>query len=334
MKIKVAYILIFTWISSSPITSQKITEKYPIPVIQRTKKIEGRFVNSIINNGGTYFLVDLAIYEDGVIDAWGPMDLKILDEKILNEWVSMQIPENEKINIHHLGSWEIKNASWIYNKSNYKDFIESTIKRLNPNFKNIFIAENSTSKVIGNSNYSVFGGGQAQLIRQDSEQPNFQTNNGKRQRYFYKIDEGIYEITTFDIYGDGKILISTSDGVQESNLENLINFKDLGILITDPSVGSKIIVKDLGEFEIGEKKYGANVDDKLDEIQDVIAKQNGKETTSEICRRIFDEYNASPSEELKQKLKTAYEIVPKHLRPYLGDMDSKDWPIKNIIYKE
>ena len=311
-----------------------MTEKFPIPVIQRTKKIEGRFINSIINNGGTYFLIDLAVYEDGVIDAWGPMDLNILDEKLLSEWVSMQIPENEKINIHHLGSWEVKNATWKYDKTNYKEFIESIIRVLNPNFKNIFIAENSTSKVIGNSNYSVFGGGQAQLIRQDGEQPNFQTINGKRQRYFYKIADGIYEIATFDIYGDEKILITTSEGVQESNLANLMNFKDLGILITDPSLGSKIIIKDLGEFELGEKRYGANVDDKLAEIKDIIAKQNGNETTSEICRRIFDEYNASPSEELKQKLTTAYENVPKHLRPYLGDMDSKDWPIRNIIYKE
>lgn len=48
---------------------------------------------------------------------------------------------------------------------------------------------------------------------------------------------------------------------------------------------------------------------------------------------LFEQYQSSPTEEIKIKLKNANEKVPKHYRAFiLGKMGTKDYPIREIIY--
>jgi hypothetical protein len=35
------------------------------------ERIEGTWRNAFIHSGGTYFLTDLQIYADGMVDCWG-----------------------------------------------------------------------------------------------------------------------------------------------------------------------------------------------------------------------------------------------------------------------
>ena len=61
----------------------KMETNYPISQIKRTRIIEGKLVYSIINNGGSYFVIDLPIYEDGVFDCWENVDINGLKNKII-----------------------------------------------------------------------------------------------------------------------------------------------------------------------------------------------------------------------------------------------------------
>jgi len=50
------------------------------------------------------------------------------------------------------------------------------------------------------------------------------------------------------------------------------------------------------------------------------------------CIDAHEAYEQAPGEERREALRQAYEAVPEHLRMHCGDMDSKDWPIRHILF--
>ena len=46
----------------------------------------------------------------------------------------------------------------------------------------------------------------------------------------------------------------------------------------------------------------------------------------------YQNYMAEPSTKAMETLRQRYEAVPEHLRMYCGDMDTKDIPIRMILY--
>lgn len=307
--------------------------EYPKSQLKRTRILEGTLVYSIINNGGSYFMIDLPVYEDGVFDCWEHIDIKGLKEKIATDWLTPQIPDQHYFNIHHLGSWKIKNANWKYTKTNYAEFLISLVKKMNPNMQNLFNSFGNFSKVVGNMSYSSFSYSSKELIRKDSQKPSFKTNKGQREHYFFKHKDGSYYLASLNIYNDAVILL---EGIPDHIVCDISKIKQLAqkqILVTELPVNSIVHIKDLGTFKIVESRYTSNIEEKLAELDDILANLNDKPTSSDICAELFKEYKNKPSLALKEKLKLAYEKIPNHLRIYvLGDMDAKDWPIREVIY--
>ncbi|HKQ72547.1 MAG TPA: hypothetical protein VJ810_02390 [Blastocatellia bacterium] len=54
--------------------------------------------------------------------------------------------------------------------------------------------------------------------------------------------------------------------------------------------------------------------------------------SSQKCRECYEAFLAAPTVANREALREAYEAVPEHNRAYLGDMDTKDVPIRMIIY--
>jgi hypothetical protein len=77
----------FFFVAKGQQTNQ-VNTTYPQAIISRTKILEGRYVNSIINNGGSYFLIDLPVYEDGVVNCWETVDIDTLKIKISTGWLT------------------------------------------------------------------------------------------------------------------------------------------------------------------------------------------------------------------------------------------------------
>ena len=70
----------------------------------------------------------------------------------------------------------------------------------------------------------------------------------------------------------------------------------------------------------------------LGEVADEIDKLNGRPDSTGRCLLALDRYLQSRSEEDRAALSAAYEAIPEHLRLYaLGDMDSKDWPLRVLV---
>ncbi|WP_167476714.1 NADAR family protein [Nocardia arthritidis] len=78
------------------------------------QRIEGTWRHVFIRNGDTYFLADLKIYADGMIDCWELVNLDEFTAKVRSGWVATSLPEGARVSAHHLASWRLTEpAMWV-----------------------------------------------------------------------------------------------------------------------------------------------------------------------------------------------------------------------------
>ncbi|MGW1466353.1 NADAR family protein [Streptomyces sp. NPDC002308] len=70
------------------------------------ERIEGTWRHAFIRNGSRYFLTDLLIYADGMVDCWGLETLDGFAGKLASGWVATDLPEGARASAHHLASWK------------------------------------------------------------------------------------------------------------------------------------------------------------------------------------------------------------------------------------
>jgi hypothetical protein len=84
--------------------------------IQDGEHIDGSWRHLFIKNGSTYFLTDLKVYGDGMIDCWGLVDLATFQRKVASGWVATTFQQGAgaKANVHHLASWRFDRPhAWV-----------------------------------------------------------------------------------------------------------------------------------------------------------------------------------------------------------------------------
>ncbi|MBE1876607.1 NADAR family protein [Myceligenerans pegani] len=84
-----------------------------------SREVDGQTISGVtriafIRNGGTYFVTDLVIYADGIIDCWGLVDLEEFERKVASGWVATTLEEGAHASAHHVGSWTFAQPrSWV-----------------------------------------------------------------------------------------------------------------------------------------------------------------------------------------------------------------------------
>ncbi|WP_327252902.1 NADAR family protein [Streptomyces sp. NBC_01244] len=67
--------------------------------------IPGTWRPVFIRNG-RYFLADLLIYADGLVDCWGLLTLEEFEEKVRSGWVATTLPDGGQASVHGLARWK------------------------------------------------------------------------------------------------------------------------------------------------------------------------------------------------------------------------------------
>ncbi len=76
-------------------------------------RIPGTWRHAFIRNGG-YFLTDLFIYADGLIDCWGLVTIEEFEEKLRTGWVATTLPDGAEASAHELAGWKFSEPqSWL-----------------------------------------------------------------------------------------------------------------------------------------------------------------------------------------------------------------------------
>jgi len=302
-----------------------------LTAISRTEIVEGYSIPAIIKNGGYHF-IDLQIYRDGLVNCWEMVDLSLFRSKLDSRWVVTSIPNGDTISIFSLGNWIIDNGDWLYDKFSFYDYVYSLVKKLNPNLENLYNCHGTTTKKIGNVNVSIFSEPNPKPYYTPDPNNIFSEKiGGENFNIFFRADDSKIYLADLSIFKNGHVEIANLPRTQ------FLDFSQIRILIDEEKILSNIPANErihifgLGSF-ITTSGCGVDIESKYRELLDQYNSLNGAISSLENCRQVFAQYKENPTQELKEKLKRAYEAIPEHNRMFVGDMDTKDFEVRIAIY--
>lgn len=300
----------------------------PSTKVYRKQVIEGFSIPAVIHNG-SYFFVDLDVYSDGRVECWNFEDFEHFKNDVNRGWVVLSIPANAEISIHGLGSWKIKEGSWLFTKESFIDYVLSLIKELNPKLQNIYTY---SQKTVNGIRIAESGRGTAYKEHKTVPHDPFPKKiDGDSINLFYKPDE-VYYLVKVNIFSDDTITLSRLEEPVQLSIEEFENLATQGLLTTDLPLNAKVRIYGLGSFAVTEASYTIDISDKLLEIKDILKELRGEPSTLDVCRQAYEDYLSAPTADNKEKLRISYESVPEHHRMYVGDMDIKDTQVRMILY--
>ncbi|MGW7361369.1 NADAR family protein [Streptomyces sp. NPDC054802] len=94
-------------------------------------RIPGTWRHAFICNGGQYFLTDLFVFADGLVDCWGLVTLDEFEEKLRSGWVATSLPEGADASAHGLADWKFTDPyAWVTPELLLAE-VRDTVDRLN-----------------------------------------------------------------------------------------------------------------------------------------------------------------------------------------------------------
>lgn len=70
----------------------------------------GKGLPAFIHNGGTYFLAQVVVYQDGQIDCWGLVTFEEFEQKVKSGWIVTHLPEDAEVDIAGLVSFKVSDV--------------------------------------------------------------------------------------------------------------------------------------------------------------------------------------------------------------------------------
>lgn len=76
-------------------------------------RVPGTWRPAFIRNGD-YFLTDLFVYADGLVDCWGLVTLEEFEEKLRSGWIATELPDGARASAHDLAAWTFSGPrTWL-----------------------------------------------------------------------------------------------------------------------------------------------------------------------------------------------------------------------------
>jgi hypothetical protein len=297
--------------------------------IIRTKPVgptSGFSIPAFIHNW-QYHYSPLKIYRDGLVDCWGSVDLGIFQRKLNQGWVVTKVPVGARINIHNLGGASVRQCDWQYTPTELLKRVQAGVDLLNPSRTGLIDMHGEDAEIRGKVRHSKFSLTNGRPYRVDAHGSEI---IGDSLPVFLRRESELHLMPWF-IYSDGSSRVGTT-GVFSSVSEVAARLNGSDLCTSAPN-GARITVEGLGWFEGQDSCWNVKPEERVREAHDVLAMLNGEPGSIQKCRDSFREYQINPSAN-RDRLRLAYEAVPEHLRHYCGDMDSKDRPIRQILYGE
>jgi len=92
--------------------------------------IEGVIFHAIIYNHH-YYLSEIMVYADGIIDCWDLIDLESFKERLQSGRIRINLPEGSTLRMHNLGNIKIEDFTPVKSNEDFIIEIEDAIEELN-----------------------------------------------------------------------------------------------------------------------------------------------------------------------------------------------------------
>jgi hypothetical protein len=139
-----------------------------------------------------------------------------------------------------------------------------------------------------------------------------------------------YRLLPWFIYADGQSQLGYANEMLPLDAVTRM-FEDGRLTLSVPE-GAWVTLEGLGRFQAGEGWWGIKPGERVREAFSLLEELNGGPGAIRTCIAAHQAFESDPTPEQREALRRAYEAVPEHLRLYCGDMDSKDWPIRRILF--
>ncbi|MEU9150454.1 NADAR family protein [Streptomyces sp. NPDC048417] len=93
-------------------------------------RVPGTWRHAFIRNGD-YFLTDLFIYADGLVNCWGLVTLEEFEEKLRSGWVATELPDGARASSHELAAWKFSEPRMWHTPEQLLGEVRDTIDQLN-----------------------------------------------------------------------------------------------------------------------------------------------------------------------------------------------------------
>jgi hypothetical protein len=301
--------------------------------ICRTKEIRGYEFPGIIHNG-SYFLTDLQVFADGLVNCWEMVDLPMFKRKLGQGWVVTSIPEGASLSIHGIGSVRVGFPEWQHTPKTIVKFVREVVKTLNPRMENLHDCHGRDTEEVNGVRYAAVSRGNPRPWKTDEPiSPLVRGHFGQSLRHF-RLRDGVYHLVTVHLFKDDSVIIYGAGEPESLSWDELlVQLNELDHL-RFPEAGCSIAIDRLVTFTAGEWDYRVDYHELAAEFHDLHNRVHGKPGAIQECMMAFRRYNGEQSAEALRELREKYEAVPEHLRMYCGDMDVKDIPIRMVLYGE
>lgn len=301
-----------------------IFRTYPAP------KAYGRALPIFIRNG-SYYYSHLGVYQDGSIDCWGFVDLDLFkNEKLRTGWVQTSAPDDASIGIHNLGMFTVDEAQCTFTSQDLLQHVHKHIQRLNPSGEDLLDMQGTDVEDLDGIRTSKMGLSNARPLRKKGKKGK-EDVLAKALPIIAHEDFGLC-LRHWLVYADGNSQISGSPTLYTfDQITDLFAAQSLSTTVPD---GQWLTIPGIGRFLSKTGFWSIDPAERIREARDELSRLQGNEGSISLCIQAHHDYQEEPNDETKEALRIAYEAVPEHLRIYCGDMDSKDRPIRRIIYDE
>lgn len=299
--------------------------------ICRTRRIRGYAFPGLIQNAG-YYLTDLKVFSDGLIECWEMVDLPMLKKKLGSGWVVTSVPAGESIGIHGLGALEFKSAEWAHTPRSLVKFLRNVIKDLNPRLENLYDCDGRDTEMVGQVRYAAVDSGNPGPWKTKGPITPLTRGEFGRQARHFRSDGGRLHLVTLAFFPDDTAEITSGPeaiSLPSSELCDQLGNRDIFRL---PEEGDRVSISQLGTFEAAGGRTWVDPKGLEAEICDIRRQVLGDPGVIEICMRAYRAYLEKQTKYALEALRDSYEAVPRHRRMYCGDMDVQDIPIRMILY--
>jgi hypothetical protein len=302
-------------------------ESWPIVRSKPVGKTYGSAISLFINNASCH-LVTIDVYADGAIDCWGIVDRALFKTKLDKQWVVPGPKFDQPLSVFNFGFGRVQADKWVQTRASIEKVVEGTIRSLNPGMKNLIDMQGSEFEPYGKGRKAKFGMGNKRAYRISDATKNEVL--AESVPILRSADRG-WDLTRLFVFADGLLRIGPAGELFPlQELPTRYADREIG---NQASAGSTIRLPGLGEFQPSKQFGSVSVHDRIVEIHDLVDKLNGGDGVVRRCARHFAEYLSDPTPEKKDALRDAYEAVPHHLRPYCGDMDTRDTDIRRVLFE-
>ena len=298
------------------------------------REVQGVSFPAVIHNE-SYYLTDIFVYEDGVIDCWGMADLASFKREVQRGWVVPQIPDGERLKIHDLGWVQVTKAKWTMRPRDLVERVKGIVAELNPRGRNLYRKyDDATDGSGGFPTLKLQNRARSAWKFEDPDDPLSRKITGGTTKYSFMRYGDSIRLVQICVFADETVKIIGLDEAVDIEFDELTSLIREGSAFDGPKSGQKVIINGLGEFVAGAANQFIDADGLIGELTSLQQRAKGLPDLIEICRDAYADYCEEPSRKNLKALREAYEAVPAHMRRYCGDMDTKDTPIKMALRGE